>query len=109
MYQGYWQSKTIRFAIGNLRCHAPSMPLVHLHRRQLQARYPMAPLQSIAQVGLLVQLLWSHWRHAVQWRVIYLARSRKGGASHTVLITDIPGTPQGTIFGRIFDVRLPVL
>jgi hypothetical protein len=51
-----------------------------------------------------VQLLWNHWKQALQWRILYLARSRKGDASHTVLITDIPGTPQGTIFGRIFDV-----
>ena len=52
-----------------------------------------------------VQMLWHHWKVSLKWRLIYYARTRKGEAAHTVLITDIPGTPQGTILGRIADVR----
>ena len=52
-----------------------------------------------------MQLLWAHWRQALKWRLIYYARTRKGEANHTVYVTDIPGTPQGTILGRLHDVR----
>lgn len=54
---------------------------------------------------MLLQMLWQHWIQALKWRVLYFARTRKGEAAHTVLVQDIPGTAQGTIIGRLNDVR----
>lgn len=54
-----------------------------------------------------VQMMWAHWQEALKWRILYLAWKRRGDSAHTILVQDIPGTPHGTIIGRIYDVRPP--
>jgi hypothetical protein len=51
-----------------------------------------------------VQFVDKHWQDAIKWRILYFARTRKGVDGHTILVQDIPGTAQGTIMGRVFDV-----
>jgi hypothetical protein len=50
-------------------------------------------------------MLWTQYEEALKWRIVYLSWMRKGDAAHTVLVQDIPGTPNGTIIGRLYDVR----
>eukprot|EP00892_Ulva_mutabilis_P005047 jgi/Ulvmu1/2914/UM147_0012.1 len=52
---------------------------------------------------LLFKMMWAHWQEALKWRILYLAWKRKGDSAHTILVQDIPGTPHGTIIGRIYD------
>lgn len=52
---------------------------------------------------IVMKLLWSAHEEAVSWRVRYLAGSRKGAESHTVLVRDVPGTPYGTINAWIYS------
>ena len=56
-----------------------------------------------------VQMMWAHWQEALKWRILYLAWKRRGDSAHTILVQDIPGTPHGTIIGRIYDVWAPLL
>ena len=72
------------------------MPVVHR----------TAPLHVSFRVPHALQMLWDHYKETLRWRILYLAWTRKGDAGHTVLVTDIPGNPSGTIFGRINDVCL---
>ena len=37
-----------------------------------------------------VQLLWTHYRQQINWRILYLSWLRRGDAGHTVLVRDIP-------------------
>ena len=53
-------------------------------------------------------MLWEHWQDALKWRILYLAWKRRGDSAHTVMVTDIAGTPHGTIIGRIYDVCPPL-
>lgn len=50
-------------------------------------------------------MVWKHYSAASDWRVLYLAWTRKGDAGHTVLLRDIPGTVHGTVIAKIAGVR----
>jgi hypothetical protein len=56
---------------------------------------------------LRVQFCDKHWKLSIRWRILYFARTRKGVDGHTILVQDIPGTLQGTVMGRVYDVRAP--
>jgi hypothetical protein len=51
-------------------------------------------------------MLWTHYKDMVKWRIHYFSRIRQEDVAHTVLLRDIPGTPQGTVVGRVYDVRI---
>ena len=53
---------------------------------------------------MMLQLLWHYHKQAVQLRIHYLATTKRGGESHSVLVTDIPGTSYGTMLGRALQV-----
>ncbi len=46
---------------------------------------------------LRLQILWRFNYEAAIVRVMFLANSPRGGPSHTVLVTDIPAMPYGTV------------
>jgi len=51
-----------------------------------------------------LRLLWKYHTEAVNLRIEYLATAKKGGESHTVLVTDIPGSLYGTMLDRALQV-----
>jgi len=53
----------------------------------------------------VAQMLWIAQIEAVKWRVRYLASTRKGAESHTILVQDVPGILHGTVTQRIYQVR----
>jgi len=66
-------------------------------------------LFSVAELGAsgaYLQMVWKHYSAASDWRVLYLAWTRKGDAGHTVLLRDIPGTVHGTLVAKIAGVRI---
>jgi hypothetical protein len=52
------------------------------------------------------QLLWRYNEEAALLRIMFLANSPRGGPSHTVLVTDIPGMAYGTKAWRLREVRV---
>ncbi|GBF92769.1 hypothetical protein Rsub_05388 [Raphidocelis subcapitata] len=62
-------------------------------------------LASVWVVSLIaMRLLWRYSTEAVELRYRYLAQSSPGCASRTVLVTDIPGPPDGTLLNRAFSI-----
>ena len=55
------------------------------------------------------QLLWRYNKEAVALRIAFFTSARPGGATHTVLMRDVPGLPYGTIAARIEDTLLRFL
>ena len=48
--------------------------------------------------------MWQFWRYsrtALRLRIYHLLNSPLGAETHTVLVTDVPGVPRGTIFDRL--------
>ena len=68
-----------------------------------------AHLVSVYMITFIVlNGLWRYNKHVTNLRVKFLERSEIGGASHTVLITDIPGVQYGTVtwyLKRLISVR----
>jgi hypothetical protein len=58
-----------------------------------------------------LQILWRYNREATLERLAFLANSARGGPSHTVLITDIPGMRCVRQYGscRVRSMPLPQL
>eukprot|EP00803_Ostreobium_quekettii_P011457 evm.model.scf_1059.5 EVM.evm.TU.scf_1059.5 scf_1059:28549-38537(-) len=61
-------------------------------------------ISAYACTFYILWLLWRYHTEAVHLRIQYLATTKKGGESHTVLVTDIPGCPYGTMLARALQV-----
>lgn len=55
---------------------------------------PYSPI-CYSSLTLQLQALWKYNEHATLLRLAFVANSPRGGPSHTVLITDIPGKERG--------------
>ena len=53
----------------------------------------------------MLQELWSLNQDLSRLRITYMASIPKGGSSHTVLVTEIPGIRTGTVLDTICRVR----
>lgn len=66
-------------------------------RRALGAAWSRQPAHMH---GRCVQALWAAQVKAMEWRVRYLAETRPGAETHSVLVQNIPGIAFGTLPSR---------
>ena len=73
---------------------APHLSLhIHTHTHTHLASPPSTP----PLLPPPLQILWRYNMDNSLMRIIFLANSPRGGPSHTVLVTDVPGMPYGTV------------
>jgi hypothetical protein len=85
-------------------CGAPWHPAGPLTAPPAVDRPPRRPPDGPPDPPVL-QGLWQYNTEATLMRVKFLASGQRGGPSHTVLVTDIPGMEHGTIKWLIRGVR----